>query len=141
MEFNRYQHVERFGNEEVDGIDIGTCYIFPKIDGTNVSVWVEDCEDGWKKIQSGSRNRVLDEEKDNAGFCKWVNIQITFPEFFKRYPTFKLYGEWLVPHSLKTYREDAWRKFYVFDVVEKTEEGDFRYLTDGLVSNSASVLS
>ena len=29
-----------------------------------------------------------------------------------------LFGEWLVPHSLKTYRDDAWRRFYVFDVWE-----------------------
>jgi len=28
----------------------------------------------------------------------------------------RVFGEWLVPHSLKTYRDDSWRKFYVFDV-------------------------
>ena len=27
-----------------------------------------------------------------------------------------LYGERLVPHSLKAYRKDAWKRFYVFDV-------------------------
>jgi hypothetical protein len=27
-----------------------------------------------------------------------------------------LYGEWLVPHTLKTYRDDVWRRFWVFDV-------------------------
>lgn len=37
-----------------------------------------------------------------------------------------LYGEWLIPHSLKTYRKDAWRKFYVFDVMEHETE---KYLT------------
>lgn len=40
MKFRRYQHVERFGNDEVEDINIGTCYIFPKIDGTNSSVYL-----------------------------------------------------------------------------------------------------
>ena len=55
MEFLKYQHVERYGNDEVDGINIGTCYVFPKIDGTNASVWLG--EDG--EIHAGSRNREL----------------------------------------------------------------------------------
>ena len=32
MEFFRYQHVEKYGNEELQDIEFGTCYIFPKID-------------------------------------------------------------------------------------------------------------
>jgi len=34
MEFRKYQHIERFGTDEVDGIEFGKCYIFYKIDGT-----------------------------------------------------------------------------------------------------------
>lgn len=37
--------------------------------------------------------------------------------FLTEHPDLRLFGEWLVPHSLKTYREECWRKFYVFDVV------------------------
>lgn len=32
MEFRTYQHIERFGMDEVDGIEVGTTYVFPKID-------------------------------------------------------------------------------------------------------------
>lgn len=123
MEFNRYQHVEKFGNDEVDGIELGTCYIFPKIDGTNASVWNDKFE-----IKSGSRNRELSLENDNQGFYKYILEQDNISKFLFDYPDLKLYGEFLVPHTLKTYRENAWRKFYVFDVVEETEEG-FCYLT------------
>lgn len=42
MEFKKYQHVERFGTDETEGINIGKCYVFPKIDGTNSSVWLEN---------------------------------------------------------------------------------------------------
>ena len=44
MTFRRYQHLERFGTTEVQNIELGECYIFPKIDGTNSSVWIENGE-------------------------------------------------------------------------------------------------
>lgn len=111
MEFQKYQHIERFGTDEVEGIEIGECYVFPKIDGTNSSVWLEDGE-----IKAGSRNRELTLDKDNAGFYNAIIKDDKIKAFLETYPHLRLYGEWLVPHSLKTYRDDAWRKFYVFDV-------------------------
>jgi len=29
-----------------------------------------------------------------------------------------LYGEYLIPHTVKAYREEAWREYYVFDVMD-----------------------
>lgn len=121
-EFKKYQHIERFGKTEVNNINIGMCYIFPKIDGTNASLWCEKINplNGNKQIKllAGSRNRQLDIENDNAGFYKWAIEQKNIGEFFLEYPNLRLYGEWLVPHSLKTYNENAWRNFYVFDVMD-----------------------
>lgn len=111
-EFKKYQHLERFGTDEVLNIHLGETHIFPKIDGTNSSLWFDEGQ-----IQAGSRTRHLTLEADNAGFYKWALTQPQFLEFFKKYGDLTLYGEWLVPHSLKTYRKDAWHKFYVFDVV------------------------
>lgn len=113
--FVKYMHLERYGNEEVDGIEQGTTYVFPKLDGTNAQVWLN--EDG--TIGAGSRNRVLSIDNDNAGFMNWVVTQTRHKQFLSDYPHLTLYGEWLVPHSLKTYREDAWRKFYIFDVFNR----------------------
>ena len=113
-ELKKYQHLERLGTTEVDGINVGECYIFPKLDGTNGSIWYENGE-----IYCGSRNRVLTEDADNAGFCKYVkDNEDLYKKFFLENPSCTLYGEWLVPHTLKTYRKDAWRKFYIFDVYE-----------------------
>lgn len=113
MDFKKYQHVERFGTTEVQGIEIGECYVFPKIDGTNASVWWDEGE-----LHCGSRNRELSLDKDNAGFMSWASKQDRLVELLKNHMNLRLYGEWLVPHSLKTYREDAWRRFYVFDVMD-----------------------
>lgn len=128
MEFIKYQHIERLGTPETDGILMGTCYIFPKIDGTNSSIWVGD---GFG-LSCGSRKRDLADGEDNHGFGAWVkqNEQLFLP-FFMENPLARLYGEWLVPHTLKTYRPDAWRKFYVFDVwniTPKSDETFFRLL-------------
>lgn len=118
MEFKKYQHLERFGKTEVRDIAQGEVYVFPKLDGTNASVWLNS--EG--ELMAGSRNRELSHEKDNAGFYNTIKDDVNVLAYLKENPTHRLYGEWLVPHSLKTYRDDAWRKFYIFDVVKEYEE-------------------
>ena len=57
MQFREYQQVERFGMPEVQQINFGRCFVFPKIDGTNVSVWLGDageiCGDLFEAKQKG----------------------------------------------------------------------------------------
>jgi ATP-dependent RNA circularization protein (DNA/RNA ligase family) len=118
-ELKKYIHIERLGTNEVEGIEAGTCYVFPKLDGTNASAWIED-----GAIQAGSRNRVLSSGADNAGFHAFAVQDVAVGDYLNKYPHHILYGEWLVPHSLKTYRDDAWQRFYVFDVFDKAS-GDF----------------
>lgn len=113
-EFVKYQHVERLGTDEVLDIKIGTCYIYPKIDGTNASIW----RDG-ETLRAGSRNRELEIGNDNANFLGWcmLNLEVLNKLLCALPVGCRVFGEWLVPHSLKTYREDAWRRFYLFDVM------------------------
>jgi len=122
--FIKYPHVERLGSEGVEGITAGECYIFPKIDGTNASVWLEEGE-----LYAGSRSRKLSHEEDNVGFYRYVMSAFGHKLYdcFWTHDGWTLYGEWLVPHSLKTYREDAWRKFYIFDVYDRYEEKFISY--------------
>jgi len=133
MKFKKYQHIERFGTIEVEGIEFGTCYVFPKIDGTNGSAWYDD--EGC--VRYGSRNRALDADNDNTEFLTTMSnspMGNRVANLCENHIDLRLFGEWLVPHSLKTYRDDAWRKFYVFDVVrdlpEELPSGEkFEYLT------------
>lgn len=116
-ELLKYVHIERFGTDEVDGINVGTCHVFPKIDGTNASIW-NHSELG---IACGSRNRFLAPgAEDNGGFREWATAQDNLRAIVAKYPDARFFGEWLIPHSLKTYRDEAWRKFYVFDAVDST---------------------
>lgn len=126
MEFKKFQKVKKLGDNEVKGITKGTCYVFPKLDGTNASVWLGN--DG--RIHAGSRNQEIPASKhedlsknDNFGFYEYIKKQEDIKEFLQRYPELRLYGEWLVKHTLDTYRDDAWREFYIFDIAtDKTEE-------------------
>lgn len=130
MEFKKYQHLERWGNTPVNGIELGgELLVFPKLDGTNASIWL----DSDKKVCCGSRNRELSAEADNAGFYKWVHsegvVQEAIHKYLERYPAHRLFGEWLVPHSIKTYNETAWRRFYVFDVAIDKDEASIEHET------------
>jgi hypothetical protein len=121
--FRKYDHLEKFGHEEVEGLDVGTVYIFPKLDGTNGSAWSHEGE-----VFAGSRNRCLSLEADNQGFLAWLlsDEQEPLQSFLKRHPNLIVYGEWLCPHTLKTYRDESWRRFWVFDVWDRDKD---RYLS------------
>lgn len=98
------------------------CYVFPKIDGTNGSIWNDN-----GLIRCGSRNRDLTLTEDNDGFYNWVISQNNILKLIEENPKIRLYGEWLVPHTIKSYRDDSWKKFYVFDVAY--DEGEENYLS------------
>ena len=111
MEFRRYEKIARLGTEETDGILKGTVYVAPKLDGTNASVWKQ-----YENLYFGSRSRRLGEGDDNAGFKHSNKDDDRIHKLLEMHPSWRLYGEWLVPHTIKGYKEDAWRKFYVYDV-------------------------
>lgn len=115
MSFKKYMHIERFGNMEVEGIELGEVFVFPKLDGTNSQLWGEKHGDVTTMF-GGSRNRELRLDNDNAGFLMAMTENYNVKRFLAYNSNLRLYGEWLVPHTLKTYREDAWRKFWIFDV-------------------------
>jgi ATP-dependent RNA circularization protein (DNA/RNA ligase family) len=123
MEFKKYIHLERLGTTEVEGIEEGEVYIFPKIDGTNASIWL--ASNG--ELKAGSRTREINLQKDNAGFYAWVIQQDNILKYLQDNPTHRLFGEFLVPHSLRTYRDEAWRNFYVFDVFDENTKTYIHY--------------
>lgn len=116
MEFRKYIHIEKFGNDEVDGINIGENYIFPKIDGSNGVIWFNE------GLRAGSRNREVSLDNDNQGFFAYILGKENYCRMCEDHPDLYFYGEWLVPHSLKTYRSDAWSRFYIFDVIAKDSD-------------------
>lgn len=116
-----YDHVERYGSDETEGIDVGLVHVFPKLDGANARLCIGLAGD----FQVGSRTRVITPEQDCHGLAVWAPsieekvrgvIEQLASESGRNVHDYTLYGEWLVPHTLKTYREDAWRRLWLFDV-------------------------
>ena len=123
----KYQHINKIGTTDVEGLLDGICYVYPKIDGTNCPIWFNE---ETNEIMVGSRTRVLSEHADNAGAYKTIHNDERLQRFFKDYPNYILYTEFLVPHTIKTYEGTAWRNFYVFDIVDRNKTENLpHYLT------------
>lgn len=126
MEFKRYQHIEKLGSTEVDGILNGEVHLSYKIDGTNGCIYLDD-----NSIKFGSRNRELSLDNDN---CKFMNsltknddYMASIYTYLRKHPNHIIYGEWLVPVNIKRYKKDAWNKFYVFDIYDTSIDKYIRY--------------
>jgi len=122
MEFKKYNKIywlfdgDWNPRSETDGILEGVCHVQEKIDGANLSVWLGSNGE----IRVGSRNQDVSEWS-----FRWAVEYIRGHEgiisFLKDNPTFRLYWEWLVPHTITNYHPDAYKHFYLFDI-EKWDE-------------------
>lgn len=130
MPHRKYEKVERWDHEEIEGINKGVVHIQEKIDGANGQVFYEeDC------IYVGSRTRILAKyniKKNNAeiidefrGFPKYVFQNENIKKFFIKYPTYRLYGEWLVKHIV-IYEPNYLSRFWIFDIFDDESN---RFLT------------
>ena len=120
--FIRYQHVEKLESASSKGLLDGTCHVFPKMDGANMCAYSE-----YGNVYTMSRNRTLDEGEP---FAKFVASHEGIQRFLRDFPGIRLYGEWMVPHTVKTYVPEVWNRWFVFDMY--TEERDAVYDVDGI---------
>jgi hypothetical protein len=113
FKFRKYRKIQRLGKEETEGILEGTCYVQEKVDGANTSIWLD--ENG--VLHCGSRTRDLSKESEDGfnGFIKYIRGHVGINKFLQDNPQARLYGEWLVRHTI-AYKETAYKKFYLFDV-------------------------
>lgn len=111
MKFEKYKKIYRLGKEECEGILLGRVYVQEKVDGANTQIWLEDNE-----ICTGSRSHRIVEGFN--GFCAYVKMDEPIKKFFEDYPNYRLYGEWLVRHTIQ-YKETSYKKFYLYDIAEE----------------------
>lgn len=127
--FRKYDSIVRYGKKGTyesvaDGQEI---VIQEKLDGANASFTYEGGE-----LKAYSRKTELSSKDSLRGFYGWVMENIN-PELMVEGATY--YGEWLVSHRV-TYNDDAYKRFYLFDVVTKYEE----FLPVNLVLATAGIL-
>jgi hypothetical protein len=129
MKFKEYPKIHRLDKEETDGILDGIVTVQEKVDGANISIWLDDGE-----VKCGSRSRELSEGFN--GFVDAVKNNSKLLDWFNEHPTQRLYGEWLVKHTI-TYPETAYKKIYLYDVLD--EETNV-YLPQDIVEGVAAIL-
>lgn len=128
--FDKYQHVERIfeDNIELQGLLDGEVSVFPKLDGSNHCIWFDDDK---QKVMCASRNNIISEGYDPTKFLPCIARNPQLVDFVKAHPNLRLFGEYMTPHTLRTYREDVWGNFYVFDVIsyESQRNEDKEYIS------------
>lgn len=109
----RYQHIERLGHDDVDGILNGEVIVQEKLDGANLTI-------GWDPdtgLVICSRNRAIYADGVMTdpfnGAVDHVLANPCYASIAKAGHVIR--GEWLVRHTIM-YNEDAFGKLYVFDV-------------------------
>lgn len=114
MDFKKYPKIRRLGVSETEGILEGTCYIQEKIDGANTSIWKDEAG-----LRKASRNQEI--TTGFNGFIDYVDQHEGINAFLNDNPGHRMYGEWLVPHTLQ-YSETSYKNFYLFDIENENEE-------------------
>lgn len=78
-------------------------------------------EDG--EIHVGSRTQdVTLQEGGFRGAVPYIKNHKGINDFLKACPNFRLYGEWLVPHTITNYNPEAYNHFYLFDIEDENGE-------------------
>jgi hypothetical protein len=117
-EFRKYDSVERYGKEEVEDILKGTCYIFEKLDGCNISVFF-NAEQG---LVITSRNRILYSTKDGLidnmrGVVDYIKERPNIAEMCRNNYECIFYAEYLTKHTVK-YPIEHTNHLFFFDVFD-----------------------
>lgn len=114
--YKKYDKILNKGFQLSDFVETGI-EVTEKLDGSNAS-FTYDADA--KKVRVFSRNQELTENNSLNGFYQYVQ------EFVKDFndlqiatlSDYTIFGEWLTKHTV-TYKDEAYNKFYAFDVFNK----------------------
>ncbi len=115
MEHKKFMDIERLKESYANGFQSGDhILVQEKIDGANAAIrYSTDTE----KIIAQSRKNILSFSNNLRGFWEWtqtLNKQLIKKVLGDQYV---LFGEWLVPHSVK-YPDERYNHFYAYDVYD-----------------------
>lgn len=122
--FRPYLHVERLTSSDCEGLlDNDNVVVTAKVDATNACVWYDPEQN---RLRTGSRNREINLNKDNAGFVEWIENSEDNEVYFllkacSDHPQWIVYGEWMAKFvgQIKDYNQDAKYHMYIFDVFDR----------------------
>lgn len=115
----KYQHIERLGHRDCDGLLYGEVFVQNKMDGANLTI---ACKPDSDEIIIASRNQVVSNGGHPAnGFNGAIEYVLDNPHLCRlAREGYILRGEWAVRHSLN-YAPETYRHFYLFDVQRRDD--------------------
>lgn len=108
-----FPKIHWLGKEECEWLLDWECIIQEKIDWANLSIWKEDnITFVWSRTQI-----VWDGERKEGfrGAVEYCNFHKGIQRLLEDNPTYRLFGEWLVKHTIN-YPVEYMNKFYMFDI-------------------------
>lgn len=120
MSFVKYMHVERIDSDDAKGLLDGECSIFPKMDGANNGIYSEE-----GRLCTMSRNIVTTDTDDR--FAVFARGHEGIGRFIRDFPGMRLYGEWMIPHTVRSYVPEVWNRWFVFDMVAEDTSASYTY--------------
>lgn len=133
----KYPKIRRFGTEETDWIMQWEITVQEKIDWANLSVRLED----WEMFVWSRTKIVWDKEKKEwfNGAVEYINNHKWIRKLLEDNPTYRLYGERLVQHTVR-YNPELYRKFWMYDILTEHDwEEYYKFLSQHDVSGYASI--
>lgn len=131
----KFMDIERIKEEITGGFEVGDeIVIQEKIDGANAAIRYDFETDA---IVAQSRKNILNISNNLRGFYEWTQTLDKELVASGLGEDIVLFGEWLVPHTVK-YPDKKYNQFYVYDAYNtKLEE----YLPQCTVEAIASILN
>jgi len=113
LNHKKFIDIQRFQTKYADCFEKGDIIsVQEKLDGSCSSIEY-DSEDN--KLMCFSRRKILSPTETLMGFYEYV--QKLDMEIFKKYSTYRLFGEWNLSHLVK-YAQEEIKKFHCFDIYD-----------------------
>lgn len=134
MNHKKFMDIERIKEVNVGGFEKGDSIIIQeKIDGANAAIRY-DCENDC--VVSQSRKNILSNGKNLRGMYEWSQTIDKDKVREILGDNLVLFGEWLVPHTVK-YPTEKYNQFYAYDIYDTETE---KYLPQDVVEEKAKKL-
>ena len=135
MTHKKFMDIERIKESNTSGFNKGDHIIIQeKIDGANAAIRYDSATD---TIVAQSRKQILNSDNNLRGFYEWSQTLDKELVASVLGDNFILFGEWLVPHSIK-YPDDKYNHVYFYDVYD-TSTG--QYLPQSTVDATIDLLN
>lgn len=135
MNHKKFMDIERIKENIIGGFEVGNHIVIQeKIDGANAAIRYDS---ETNTVVAQSRKNILNISNNLRGFYEWTQTLDVDKVREVLGDNLILFGEWLVPHTVK-YPDDKYNHAYFYDIYDTVTES---YLTQDIVKEKVNALN